>query len=71
MTKKIHLAMTFLLVGNNLSQDFTIIKFFRGGYSCQIAFHVINMNFLFCETKVWLILILMITKQGLELMTTF
>ena len=24
-----------------------------------------------CETKVWLILILMITKQGLELMTTF
>ena len=24
-----------------------------------------------CETKVWLILILMITKQGLELMTIF
>ena len=29
------------------------------------------LPFRYCETKVWLILFLMITKQGLELMTTF
>ena len=30
-----------------------------------------NYNIAYCETKVWLILILMITKQGLELMIIF
>ena len=30
-----------------------------------------NYNIADCETKVWLILILMITKQGLELMIIF
>ena len=52
------------------------ITVIMGFFLSKILFHALKISDMscsisFCETKVWLILILMTTKQGLELMTTF
>ena len=51
--------------------SWTRIEFGKSVYVFIWWYQSIRKMIIYCETKVWLILILMITKQGLELMTIF